>query len=93
MLDKVIPDNCKEAIDVTKFSEKDQETFANLLEEYFKTSMLKELAKRQAQRIPSVFIPNALKKLPIVADKDANFICRAVVYKPQLEDALKACRR
>jgi hypothetical protein len=43
--------------------------------------------------MPGVFVPNALKVIRALTDKDGNVVCRAVCYKPQIEDALKACRR
>jgi hypothetical protein len=43
--------------------------------------------------MPGVFVPNCLKVIKHLSDKDGNVICRAVCYKPQLDDALKACRR
>jgi len=45
-----------------------------------------------ARRIPGVIIPDSVKKLNMM-DKDKNEIHRIVVYKNQLDDAIKAIRK
>lgn len=68
-------------------------SLSELLHDYFKKSLEHDLKKRQDARIPGVFVPDALKIIRALTDKDGNVVCRAVCYKPQIEDALKACRR
>lgn len=58
----------------------------------FEASQEVELQTRIAKRIPGVIIPDSVKKLNM-ADKDKNEVHRIVVYKAQLDDAIKAVRK
>jgi len=44
------------------------------------------------KRMPQVIVPNSMMNINM-KDNDGNTVFRIVVYTPQLEDVIKACRR
>jgi len=51
-----------------------------------------KLKAKQMLRCPGVIVPKSLTPLPLT-DKDGNTIHNMIVYKNQIDDAIKAIRR
>lgn len=66
--------------------------FREVVQDMVTKTMEKEINKKIEARIPGVIIPDSVKRLNMT-DKDKNEIHRIVVFKEQLDDAIKAIRK
>jgi len=70
----------------------EHEQFVEVATDSVISEMELKLKAKQMLRCPGVIVPKSLTPLPLT-DKDGNTIHNMIVYKNQIDDAIKAIRR